>query len=658
MNPDLVAWSHDHLSSRCLAREDRRRSSSAPGPARRASKAPRATTPTPTLLVAGRPTSLRMAVAVTAAEAGTEYRLDGLLHGRTPLLSGRVTATADGAQTLTFDAALTARPEGFVPLRSDDLSWQLTPDGAGPTPVTSSAPEIALVWLPTTLTEVLGKGVPLALVCELEDALDRSRSRRLEVDKGVLRWVTPGAPNQERTAIAEMVQWVFDRPRPRYDVAQGSHHYTDIPLAGGPNPPARYDFDQVVVLLQRYLEYPLLPCNCYDQAAVLQLALRSIGVVDTRYCYLYPFGYLRTAGLVGRGQTNNPLYASNQTEAMVADTDPNRTAFANHTFCRIEADHTIVDSCTGPHLGDQPPRRYVATATDDEVPEDPTVERGTVEDIIEYTGVVGVESTVSGVAPREEPTVRAFMDRVGYDEAAMLRRIPERAVAASWQDPLSSGFIDRTRWQIGYDELLPGVAEVRRHWGLEAANAYLAIDLFVCQHGGQAARERFLSIGSSHTHAHPIFDPVPGFPGHAAAQFRHPLKSRFMWVHHNVVCDLVGLGLGDDDGVVEDLQRWFLAQANAALTDDLTPHRPTISAITVSAPVMSLDAECRIDVQCDPSHVVDVTGAGPGLRLADRGAAHLCFVGVAPSQHRLAVLVVDPVTLLSAHADVDVDVQP
>ncbi len=627
----------------------------------------------PIILAAGRPTSLRVRVELVTP-APRRWRLEGRFRDAL-LFLGHVDAASAGV--LDVEVALQRRPVGFVALRSAGLAWRLVedaPDGArdaraGGARIDLAAPSVELVWLPETAASTLARGVPLELVRALADALEAGQ-RTPRATPAAGSEATPGASPAASTDATEhalrgagawppmvpvLTDGVFARNPPRYDVCSGDNHYTDVPVKDG-----QYDFDRVTLFLSRYLLAPVPPCNCYDIAAVLQFFLRCAGVLPVTYCFMNPFGYLAPADLIGIGRTNNPFFLSNHTEKIVPESDPSRTPFYNHAFCRIDATQTIADACAGPHPGVENPPLYVAVATDGDVPAQPVVERGTVRDITDHTGVVHVDTVVSSAGARAMRQAREFMARVGYQEPT-----DARAVACAWPDPLASGVLRAGSWRVVYEEILPGEHEVHRHVSLASGSERVIIDLFVARDSA-IAQERFLALGSTHSSPGPIFDPVPSWPGHAAAVQTHVQQQRFLWLHHNVVCDVLvmhgvmhGSGGGAAGGPVdaEQVARWLFSHADAAVVDDLAPHRPQMT-VAVAQPVVRVGARARIDVSCRVDHVVDFVAAPVGLRLVAQGDAWLELVGTAPARDTLVMTVIDPRTLIHETETIAIDVQP
>lgn len=104
--------------------------------------------------------------------------------------------------------------------------------------------------------------------------------------------------------------------------------------------------------------------NCYDQAAIMQICLGlSPSTKGAGYVFMSKFGWIVTSALVGRGQSNNPFYLnSNFNRSIICDNNAsNRSDFGNHAFISLQphSQGMIVDSCSGPRVGDLDLQAYV-----------------------------------------------------------------------------------------------------------------------------------------------------------------------------------------------------------------------------------------------------------------------------------------------------------
>ena len=84
-----------------------------------------------------------------------------------------------------------------------------------------------------------------------------------------------------------------------------------------------------------------------------------------------PFGYIQKTDLVGWGDCNNPfpnniselcLSTNGITDNVISST-PARKPFSNHAFV-ADGGGSILDSCAGPHLGNESYLDYCTTSID------------------------------------------------------------------------------------------------------------------------------------------------------------------------------------------------------------------------------------------------------------------------------------------------------
>ncbi|MEJ7808710.1 MAG: hypothetical protein WKG03_22665 [Telluria sp.] len=135
--------------------------------------------------------------------------------------------------------------------------------------------------------------------------------------------------------------------------------------------------------LMKYINWPNYPSNknnvygdtinnvvnCYDQAAAVQSLCGAIGV-KVVWVFYNPFGYIKTANIVGVGNSNSPFFMSKGAKAkpIVENSGMDRTAFHNHAFLQV-GDWTgnILDACAGPHIGNESMRQYLYNSIDADI---------------------------------------------------------------------------------------------------------------------------------------------------------------------------------------------------------------------------------------------------------------------------------------------------
>jgi hypothetical protein len=105
--------------------------------------------------------------------------------------------------------------------------------------------------------------------------------------------------------------------------------------------------------------------NCYDQAAALQ-ALTGVLGIKAIWILAEPYGFIKTSKLVGVGACNNPFYDLKKGPGPITASDhPDRQPFGNHAFVQLfNKLGGILDSCAGPHKGNETIVQYIANTVD------------------------------------------------------------------------------------------------------------------------------------------------------------------------------------------------------------------------------------------------------------------------------------------------------
>ncbi|MCY1079429.1 hypothetical protein [Archangium lansingense] len=586
------------------------------------------------------PAVLRVRLEAQKVDAGAGYELRGS-HAGVLLFSGPVDGKALSNGAAEADVSLSSPPERFMAIQGG-IRWALS--GAGTT-IDLGETQLELYWVPADADAPYLRGMPVELLRDVKSALDAPGARTLSVANNTLSFLRDGVSENLPTDVKSVVEWCFSRNPPRYDVWQGANHFTAIP--NYPN------FDNVTLYLSRYLaaiKQPNTICNCYDQAAVLQYYLRTIGVTNVKYCFMKPFGYMAKTNLIGRGTCNNPFYMSNNTEPVVADSDPKRTAFGNHAFCFLVDKGNIADSCAGPHVGDQSVAVYVDEATDGNTPNPPRIRRGTAADISYYTGVTKVNQVMS--SPREADELVSFKSAVDFNEKA-LPAAPGKGVACEWPDPRQAPVLSGGGWDLSYEEILGGPREALRFWRLQRKDAEISISIYVASDTAETAQHRFVNLGSTHQLDRPVFTKGPATLGQSAAMFKGTGRSRYLWVFHNVTFDLQATNTDVD---LEALAHWLQSKAAAAVVSDLQAHLPPVDAAPPGPPVQVGDT-FTINVQARPEHLVEPLSEPTTLRLVDEQAGALTFRAERTGEHEVTVVTVDPRTLLVSSKKVIVPIR-
>ncbi len=199
---------------------------------------------------------------------------------------------------------------------------------------------------------------------------------------------------KEEEAIKKVTQCCFSIKNHRYDIISGDISFGG--LSGG-------------FLLNKYISSKKFTVNCHDQAYAVVVFSGALGL-EVDGLFMKPFGYLNLTQLVGRGSCNNPFPArklkseisrlSSTKEGkrqmkfkppelehflIVADDDPGRSAFGNHSYCEYKS--KIFDACAGPAVGHDDRIKYVKINIDSATSLNTAYSAGKVHDITSHASI-------------------------------------------------------------------------------------------------------------------------------------------------------------------------------------------------------------------------------------------------------------------------------
>jgi hypothetical protein len=145
-----------------------------------------------------------------------------------------------------------------------------------------------------------------------------------------------------------VARYTFSNHGLKYDTARGEAKY--------------HDWSSFSFRLNKYLSRTFERCNCHDQASAVQVFAGAVGC-SCGWIYLRPFGYINLTSLIGVGPCNNPFFRDVPGRAVVPRFSSGRSSFGNHAFV-APTNTSIVDSCAGPHTGNETPGQYVQASID------------------------------------------------------------------------------------------------------------------------------------------------------------------------------------------------------------------------------------------------------------------------------------------------------
>lgn len=459
-------------------------------------------------------------------------------------------------QTVTVVPA--AEPENFIWLYGD-MEWFLESAKKEVTPIVRTT-RVEMFWIYSYPGKMfLRRGVWVEALRLLGDICKKNKTKD-DIIKKIVNYCHSGASL-------------------RYDSYYGSCYFVDGGEGG-------------LFKLQAFLEKVMAICNCYDQAGAVQTLLGAIGVpVD--WLYMYPFGYIRTTGLTGWKACNNPLFLSagdGKKTKIVPKNDPNRTGFSNHAFCGIHKQEQIyiLDSCVGPHFGDETPQHYIKKSIDsktDLYSGETIPHSGTIKNIHKHPGILYVDvlgcdllsgSQKNNKQDDKDRRVKAFKKCIGFEDCGK-DLPPGTGVVCPWEDKF-----DKPPPGLGkciFDNMRFGCNSSVLERIYEKNNERLRIEIFVSSRGIETAKNRLLELATATTMGHIPFDKSPENPGHLCVTADRHRRKRIICIFYNV-CFVVEAQDSAQD--ILTVLRWLCKTAGGHVVKDFPDHTPKIEKVVVS----------------------------------------------------------------------------
>ena len=379
--------------------------------------------------------------------------------------------------------------------------------------------------------------------------------------------------------IKEIVTYCHAGAGLSYDSYYGSCYFVDGSEGG-------------LFKLRAFLEKVIAICNCYDQAGAVQTLLGALGI-EVDWLYMYPFGYIHVTNLTGRQVSNNPFFSStgdSKEKEIVPKNDPNRTGFGNHAFCGIhrQGQIYILDSCVGPHLGDETTQEYIGKSIDSGTVlygSDTISRSGTAEDIRKYPGILYVDvpgcdlltgSRKETGQDEEDRRVALFKKRIGFEECG--RQVaPGTGVVCPWEEILDDSALDSGKCIFDNIHFGCNMSVLERIY--KKNNERLRIEIFISNKGIEAAKKRLLDISAATTSARIPFAESVEKPGHLCVTAGSHRRKRVICVFYNV-CFVVEAHDSSQDALA--VLRRLCETAEDYVVQDLSQYVPRIENVAVT----------------------------------------------------------------------------
>jgi hypothetical protein len=343
---------------------------------------------------------------------------------------------------------------------------------------------------------------------------------------------------------------------------------------------------------------------------------------------------------------------------VIHDENPQRTAFGNHMFCKLDFDNTIVDITAGPHLGELTPSEYVAASVDKTFPTDPRVEPGTVDNISYYDTIAHVDFLLEPESMDDEGEFIATFKNIVEEEDPGYSG-PTKFVVCSWPDPRENPYISKKEWGLFFEQLIPGINGAMKIWKLRKGKKGEAIDiyLYVSSSESVGARDHFVTRAASHSHHEKPFEKGHSNLGHFSAVNTKAASDnyRMFWVNNNVLFDVTLRNASHRSE--KKLFEWFDAMAEENLKNSLEDHLPPTSGVTCSNPKPRVGETVIVKIGPQTDFKYDFALDGDCLKLIEITGEAFIFKAMKACENTLTVVVVNKHTLLSACKTFYINVQ-
>lgn len=598
----------------------------------------------------GDPAQLEITVKINEAKPGDRYILEGLYnlqgvyHQEIVMFCGSAVAQSHASSSpvqsqplsLVFEVSAKYEPGMFGRVTSENLSWRLTHKNTEKFVDIMSA-ALELYWLYGYDPGFFKRGVPVGILRQLAQACwitgklhppSSTQPGQLSVCQG------PGIP-EKKWIVSAVVNYCFFRNPPRYDF-NGKHHFVVI----------NNDFKQITLRLRAYLTSfndPDALCNCYDQAAILQYFLRVIGISDVSYCKIQVSFSFKTTYLVGRTGCTHP-------------NTMNRSPFMNHAFCSLREWDAALDSCIGPHTGNERFFQYLDNVVDvDTGVHTPGSE--IADKIIYCDGVTDIDWISKLDVNINAPLIQGFMKKINY-APGKYKNSRRNILMPSWKTHIEKLGLGKNHWQLIYEDLIPGEGEVLKTWRYKRNGAVIQLDIYVSsrKYTELAAVYRFLLLGTHNMNSGITYKKEFNFLGPLSAVGKLENGWHIFWkAAANVVFDVKIINTGDN---FEEIKKWIIG------LNDFTSDQPrnelymasSESVNTKEIKEVGVGQTIKVPVKTPNSGIWDFVIRGNGIQLIEEKGNTLYFKALEESENTIILAVVDPETLLVKNKEIKIQV--
>lgn len=541
---------------------------------------------------------------------------------------------------LSFSVVINKTPNGFLFIK-EAIRWEIfIPDTDTHLEVEST--ELSLCFLPKTPLDA-SKGIAIESLYMTNEALSKLSNDNSSINGDFISRAGYSDPLND---VASITQWMFSRsPKAIYDTYQGAPHFSWGPFN---SIILNYTGIMTATTSQR--------CNCYDMAAFLQYQVQYSVGIEVYFDYIKPFGYLKLTNLIGWGPCNNPFFKNpdyNSSQVCTNDDKPlPRSCFGNHAFIYLPDYGVVADACSGPHTGNESKRQYLTNSIDKNTPTPPSIWPGTVNDIVNYRGVIHVTTSLKASTVMNQYNLLAFIESVKLNSTALKKELLV----------FNNNFDIRECPQIGNnlalfeDELHSDFPFVIRQISLsDGGSKSINFKIYVASNSTEPALDQYLSLGANHEMSAPIFVKGAEYLGESSGKFEAADYSRYIWLSQNMVFDFKATNFSKED--VENILSWISKNVSQKIELLKENTLPLINEIKLSNKSVKVGDHIHIEIDCSSELRLFIEGDHPGLYIQTEQVDSFSFLAKKSSINNFQICAVNPISLVSIKKDITIIVE-
>lgn len=177
-----------------------------------------------------------------------------------------------------------------------------------------------------------------------------------------------------------------------------------------------------------------------------------------------------------------------------------------------------------------------------------------------------------------------------------------------------------------------------RYFRMSDGENEIELSVYVSSEGAAFARNRYLTLGSTHHMASPIFEKGPVGLGDNSAISVSETSTRILWLDRNLVLDLIVHGkTGKAEAIARELGK---------IIGDCAPGAPIKANLDQSDLQTGIVDTISLGAGLPDLHIPPVrNGNADDLKLVSRSPDNLVLAALKPGRYEMPVIIYDPKTL-------------